>query len=67
VRALLPEARVCDAVTGSNWEGTGVVPDIACPPDQALGAHRDAGVPRSRHGDRPRWLRASSAPRVASA
>jgi C-terminal processing protease CtpA/Prc len=27
VRALLPEARVRDVVTGSNREGTGVVPD----------------------------------------
>ncbi len=29
VRAFLPEARVRDAVTGTNWEGTGVVPDAA--------------------------------------
>jgi hypothetical protein len=36
VRALLPEARVRDAVTGTNWEGTGVVPDIPCEPADAL-------------------------------
>src|SRR3954447_2056966 len=36
VRALLPEARVRDAVTGANWEGTGVVPDVPCEPDDAL-------------------------------
>jgi peptidase S41-like protein len=36
VRALLPEAYVRDAVTGTNWEGTGVVPDIPCEPAQAL-------------------------------
>jgi hypothetical protein len=36
VRALLPEARVRDAVTGTNWEGTGVVPDIRCGPAEAL-------------------------------
>ena len=36
VRALLPEAYVRDAVTGSNWEGTGVVPDVACEAGDAL-------------------------------
>jgi C-terminal processing protease CtpA/Prc len=36
VRALLPEARVRDAVTGTNWEGAGVVPDIPCEPAEAL-------------------------------
>jgi peptidase S41-like protein len=36
VRALLPEARVRDAVTRTNWEGTGVVPDIPCEPAEAL-------------------------------
>ena len=38
VRAVLPEARVRDAVTGTNWEGTGVVPDIPCEPAEALDA-----------------------------
>jgi hypothetical protein len=38
VRAVLPEARVRDAVTGTNWEGTGVVPDIPCEPAGALDA-----------------------------
>jgi hypothetical protein len=36
VRALLPEAYVRDAVTGTNWEGTGVVPDSPCEPAHAL-------------------------------
>ncbi len=30
VTGHLPEAYVRDAVTGSNWEGRGVVPDILC-------------------------------------
>jgi C-terminal processing protease CtpA/Prc len=36
VRAVVPEARVRDAVTGTNWEGTGAVPDIACEPADGL-------------------------------
>jgi C-terminal processing protease CtpA/Prc len=42
VRALLPEARVRDAVTGTNWEGTGVLPDIPCEPGDALNLAIDA-------------------------
>jgi hypothetical protein len=42
VRALLPEARVRDAVTGTNWEGTGVVPDISCEPAESLAAAIEA-------------------------
>jgi hypothetical protein len=38
VRAFVPEAVVRDAVTGSNWEGTGVVPDVACDAPDALDA-----------------------------
>jgi C-terminal processing protease CtpA/Prc len=38
VRAFLPEARVRDAVTATNWEGTGVVPDLPCEPAAALQA-----------------------------
>ena len=38
VRALMPEARVRDAVTGANWEGTGVLPDVPCEPAGALDA-----------------------------
>ena len=36
VRALLPEGRVRVAVTGANWVGTGVVPDLPCEPADTL-------------------------------
>lgn len=36
VLGLLPEARVVDARTGTNWEGGGVRPDLACPAAHAL-------------------------------
>lgn len=42
VRAMLPEAFVRDAVTGTNWEGAGVVPDLECEPADALEAAIDA-------------------------
>jgi hypothetical protein len=38
VLGFLPEAEVRDAVTGGNWEGTGVLPDLACPHADALRA-----------------------------
>lgn len=39
--AFIPNQRAIDAVTGTNWEGTGVIPDHACPAREALdGAHR---------------------------
>jgi len=36
VRANLPNAYVLDAVTGGNWEQTGVQPDVACDASDAL-------------------------------
>jgi hypothetical protein len=45
VRALLPEARVRDAVTRTNWERTGVVPDVPCEPAEALDAAVEALKP----------------------
>lgn len=32
----VPTARSVNAVTGSNWESTGVIPDVACPAEKAL-------------------------------
>jgi hypothetical protein len=38
VLGFLPEAEVRDAVTGGNWEGTGVLPDVEHPYADALAA-----------------------------
>jgi C-terminal processing protease CtpA/Prc len=39
----VPLCRVRNAITGSNWEGVGVVPHLPCPAGQALEvAHREA-------------------------
>ncbi len=49
VTAFLPEAVVVDATTGTNWEGTGVLPDVACPEAGAL-ARAVAEVQARREG-----------------
>jgi len=38
VEARIPFGRAVNPVTGTNWEGTGVEPDIAVPEEQALTA-----------------------------
>jgi hypothetical protein len=41
--ARIPFGRAVNPITGTNWEGTGVTPDIQVPADKALeAAHRDA-------------------------
>ena len=43
IEISLPFGRAVNPITGTNWEGTGVEPDIAVPAEQALDvAHRDA-------------------------
>ena len=37
LEATIPVARSRNAVTGTNWEQVGVVPDVACPAADALG------------------------------
>ena len=34
----IPFARSINPVTGTNWQGTGVIPDTEAPADQAYGA-----------------------------
>ncbi|TLW89620.1 S41 family peptidase [Saccharomonospora piscinae] len=36
VFVTVPVARTVNSVTGTNWEGVGVVPDVAVPADEAL-------------------------------
>jgi hypothetical protein len=36
ITAFISEGRAINPITGTNWEGTGVAPDVACPSDEAL-------------------------------
>jgi len=64
--ALIPVARTRNPITGGNWQGTGVAPDILVPADQALAvAQRDAARQLiARHQDDPltRELQALAGP-----
>jgi len=39
--AVIPSRQVINPITKSNWEGVGVVPDIAAAPEQALAVAQD--------------------------
>ncbi len=46
VAAIVPYGRAVNPITGTNWEGTGVYPDIVVPQEQALDvAHLEALKP----------------------
>ena len=49
----LPYTRVMNAVTGTDWEGRGVIPDVFAPPGDALDAARRAAQ-RAAPGTPPR-------------
>ncbi|MEU9124581.1 hypothetical protein AB0C96_32830 [Streptomyces sp. NPDC048506] len=36
ITVTAPTARTINAVTGTNWEGVGVKPDVSVPADKAL-------------------------------
>ncbi|MEU6139939.1 S41 family peptidase [Streptomyces sp. NPDC047081] len=36
LEATIPVARAINPVSGTNWEGTGVLPDVPCPASEAL-------------------------------
>ena len=39
--AVIPSRRTISPITKTNWEGVGVIPDIAATPDQALAVAKD--------------------------
>lgn len=39
--AFIPNRRAINPITGSNWEGAGVIPDVAAAPDKALEVAED--------------------------
>jgi hypothetical protein len=39
--AVIPDARSISPITNANWEGVGVIPDIAATPDNALAVAKD--------------------------
>jgi C-terminal processing protease CtpA/Prc len=40
----VPTAELIDPITGTNWEGTGVTPDIAVPEEKALAVAHAAAL-----------------------
>lgn len=50
---FVPHAHVVDAITGGDWEGTGVAPDLKTPEDQALAVAHLTALQRirERRGD----------------
>jgi len=46
---MLPYTRVRNVVTGTDWEGTGVIPNLAVPSERALDAAREAARQALRH------------------
>lgn len=47
--AAIPSARTISPITHTNWEGVGVIPDIAATPDNALAVAKDL-LQRRLHG-----------------
>ncbi|MBZ2209446.1 S41 family peptidase [Massilia soli] len=50
--AVIPGRRIINPITLTNWEGVGVIPDVAATPDNALAAARDL-LQRGRRGTAP--------------
>ncbi len=50
--AVIPDARSISPITRANWEGVGVIPDIAAKPDRALAVAKEH-LQRRLHGPAP--------------
>ena len=50
--ALIPARRTISPITQTNWEGLGVIPDVAAKPDDALAMARDL-LQRQLQGNTP--------------
>ncbi|MEV4415858.1 S41 family peptidase [Catellatospora sp. NPDC049609] len=61
LEATIPVARAVHPVTGTNWEGTGVTPDVAVPADEALPTAYRAALARVAAGDGPSAAEAQAA------
>ncbi|MFE6833875.1 S41 family peptidase [Streptomyces sp. NPDC057705] len=53
VLVTVPAARSINTVTGTNWEGVGVVPDVQVPADQALDTALKAALRQVEAGAKP--------------
>ncbi|WP_230079382.1 S41 family peptidase [Xanthomonas oryzae] len=66
--AVVPYAKSVSTITSANWEGTGVIPDVAVPASQALDTAYRLGIERliatSANADEVAGLRALIAPRA---
>ncbi|MBQ5946478.1 S41 family peptidase [Massilia sp. ST3] len=50
--AVIPDRRTISPITQTNWEGVGVIPDVAAKPDDALAVAKDL-LQRRLHGSTP--------------
>jgi hypothetical protein len=50
---MIPSRRSINPITHTNWEGVGVIPDVAAAPDKALEAATKM-LQRQIHGASPR-------------
>jgi len=57
---FVPTGRAINPVTGTNWEGTGVEPDISCPADTALALAQEKASAAARDCREPQMQSATT-------